>query len=115
MLYKIKLWWEFEGRYYHKDFVRGIKNLFRWLPTIWKDRDWDSYYIYEIIRVKLEHQAKYIGDRDCKLNDLRLSVMCKITSVNRLEVNDGKLLTLDYGRTLHEVANESYSNVPIAG
>ena len=64
MLYKLKLWWKFEGKYYHKDFINGIKNIWRWLPTIWKDRDWDDHYIFELIRVKLEHQAKYIGDRD---------------------------------------------------
>ena len=60
---KISLWWEFEGKYYHKDFIRGIKNLWRWFPTIWKDRDWDDHFIFEILRVKLQHQANYIGGR----------------------------------------------------
>ena len=61
---KISLWWKFEAKYYHKDFTRGVKNLWRWFPTIWKDRDYDGHYIFEVIRVKLEHQAKYIGGRD---------------------------------------------------
>ena len=64
VLEKISLWWRFEGRYYHKDFTRGVKNLWRWFPVIWKDRDYDGHYIFEVIRVKLEHQAKHIGDRD---------------------------------------------------
>lgn len=64
MLKKLKLWWEFEGRYYHKNFIRGIKNIWKWFPTIWKDRDWDHTYIYEILRVKLENQAYYIGSND---------------------------------------------------
>lgn len=63
MLDKIRLWWKFDGKYMHKEFYRGIKNLWRWFPTIWKDRDWDDHYIFELIRVKLEHQAKYIGGR----------------------------------------------------
>jgi hypothetical protein len=45
-------------------FYNRIKNVIRWLPTIWKDQDWDDFYIFEILRVKLKHQAKYIGDRD---------------------------------------------------
>lgn len=61
---RISLWWKFEGKYYHKDFYHGVKNLWRWFPTIWKDRDWDDSFIFEILRVKLEHQAKYIGNRD---------------------------------------------------
>ena len=64
MFEKIRLWWKFEGRYYHKNFIQGVKNLWRWFPTVWKDRDWDGYFIYEILRVKLENQAYYIGNRD---------------------------------------------------
>ena len=60
---KIALWWKFDGKYMHKEFARGVKNLWRWFPTIWKDRDWDDSFIFEILRVKLEHQAKYIGGR----------------------------------------------------
>ena len=61
MIDKVRLWWKFDGRYYHKDFIQGVKNLIKWFPTIWKDRDWDHNFIYEIIKVKLNNQAKYIS------------------------------------------------------
>jgi hypothetical protein len=61
---KIRLWWKFDGRYYHKDFIEGVKNLWKWFPTIWRDRDWDHGFIYEVIKVKLKHQADYIGSHD---------------------------------------------------
>jgi hypothetical protein len=61
---KIKLWWKFHGRHYHKDFVRGIKKLWYWFPIIWKDRDWDQHYIYEILKHKLKSQANYISKND---------------------------------------------------
>ena len=61
---KIRLWWDFDARYYHKDFIQGVKNLWKWFPVIWKDRDWDSHFIYEIIRVKLNNQADYIGGKN---------------------------------------------------
>lgn len=64
MIMKIKLWWRFDGRYMHKNFIQGVKNLWKWLPTIWKDRDWDSTYIYKILQFKLEQQAYGIGSRD---------------------------------------------------
>jgi hypothetical protein len=41
-----------------------IQNLMRWFPIIWRDRDWDDWYIFTILETKLKHQAKYIGDRD---------------------------------------------------
>ena len=60
MFEKIRLWWKFDARYYHKDFIQGVKNLWKWFPTIWKDRDWDHGFIYEVIKVKLKNQGKYI-------------------------------------------------------
>lgn len=64
MINKIRLWWRFDGRYMHKDFAQGVKNLWRWFPIIWKDRDWDQHHIYELLRKKIEFQAEYIGSRD---------------------------------------------------
>jgi len=58
------LWWRFEGKYYHKNLYRGIKNLIKWFKVVWKDRDWDHTHIYEVLRFKLEDQAYGIGSRD---------------------------------------------------
>jgi hypothetical protein len=63
MLKSIRLWWRFKAKYYHKDFIYGVKNLWNWLPTIWKDRDWDQHFIYEVLIHKLEKQAKFIDTR----------------------------------------------------
>jgi hypothetical protein len=83
---KIFLWWKFDGKYYHKDFINGVKNLWKWFPVIWKDRDWDDHYIWEILKFKLLNQADYIGteDRhtrakhDAKVMRLCVSLMDKI-------------------------------------
>ena len=61
---RIYLWWNHEGRYYHKYFKQGIKNLIYWFPVIWKDRNWDDHYIFDILKHKLKAQANYIGRRD---------------------------------------------------
>jgi hypothetical protein len=60
----IPLWWNHEGKYYHKMFRTGVKNLIYWFPIIWKDRNWDSHYIFEIMKHKLSSQSDYIGRRD---------------------------------------------------
>jgi len=61
---RIQLWWNHDGKYYHKYFKQGVKNIWYWFPIIWKDRDWDAQYIYEVMKHKLKAQAKYIGGRD---------------------------------------------------
>jgi hypothetical protein len=46
----------------------GIKNLWRWFPTIWKDRNWDDHYIWEILKTKLKYQSEYFSSRDRHVN-----------------------------------------------
>ena len=60
MLNRIQLWWRFDGRYMYKNFTRGVKNLWKWFPVIYRDRDWDQHFIYEVLKTKLEFQAQYI-------------------------------------------------------
>ena len=61
---RLAMWWRWEGKYYHRDFINGVKNLIKWFPTVWKDRDWDDHFIFEILAKKLEHQSNYIEKRD---------------------------------------------------
>ena len=37
----------------------GVKNLIKWAPVIWKDRDWDQAFLYEIMRHKLKLMEDY--------------------------------------------------------
>jgi hypothetical protein len=41
-------------------FIGGIKNIFRWIPTLYKDKDWDEWYILTILQKKIEFQRKEI-------------------------------------------------------
>jgi hypothetical protein len=60
----IKTWlWKNIG-WYIKWIYNRFYNLYRWLPIIWKDRDYDDWYIFTILQTKLKHQAEYIGTRD---------------------------------------------------
>jgi hypothetical protein len=43
-----------------KSFIDGTRNVFKWLPTIYKDRDWDQYYIYKMLQQKLYFQREYL-------------------------------------------------------
>jgi len=71
MIERIRLWWKFDGRYYHKNFTNGVKNLWKWFPVIWEDRDWDQYFIYEILIHKLEKQATYFHQSEYSIRAKR--------------------------------------------
>ena len=44
--------------------IRKIKNVFRWLPIIWRDENWDHYYIYEVLKWKIKFMSEAIRKRD---------------------------------------------------
>jgi hypothetical protein len=99
----IPLWWNQEGRYIHREIGRGFKNIWYWLPIIWKDRNWDSHYIFEIMMHKLKAQSKYIGERDIHTRAKRdAEVMMTCVRLMKL-VDDGFYSSeySDYHKTKH--------------
>jgi hypothetical protein len=65
---KAWIWLRYDAKYLHKEIYRGIRNLIYWFPVIWRDRDWDQKYIYDILETKIEKQARYIGKYGHHLN-----------------------------------------------
>ena len=55
------LFWEFEYRYYPRNFISGVKNLIKWGPIIWKDRDWDDSFFFDILKFKISNMAESHG------------------------------------------------------
>lgn len=54
------------------DIPQGIQNLFIWFPIIWKDRNWDQWYIYTMLRHKLhltEQLIRYHGHHIRNIQD----------------------------------------------
>lgn len=39
------------------DFIQKLKV---WIPVLWKDRDWDDFFIFEVLKTKLLTQRKYL-------------------------------------------------------
>ena len=40
-------------------FFLNIKNIIRWIPTLWKDREWDHSFMLEIEQKKLKNMIKW--------------------------------------------------------
>ena len=47
-----------------KNFFTNIKNLITWFPIIWKDRQWDFYYIEKLLLKKVQLIIKYHKNRN---------------------------------------------------
>lgn len=57
------IYWNTIG-YRLENFILSVKNLICWFSVIWKDRDFDDHYIWEILKFKLIKQATHISKND---------------------------------------------------
>ena len=49
---------------FYRSFKEGISNLIYWFPVIWRDRNYDHYYLSEILRHKLKSMVKFYDGPD---------------------------------------------------
>lgn len=42
-----------------KKFIRKVRNVIKWLPIIWNDRDSDYGYLYRVMIFKLRNMEEY--------------------------------------------------------
>jgi hypothetical protein len=95
MIEKIKeIYWSKIG-YKVRGFFTSVGNLIKWFPVIWKDRDWDDHYIFEVFKFKLEKQAKYIKEKGFHTNsdlDAKRMMLC----VKLMEKVQEEFYTMEY-------------------
>ena len=85
--WKLYRWFLWDVKHVHKTIWVGIKNIWKWFPVIWKDRDWDYYYIYQVLKFKLEKQANYLikhGSHENANRDAELMMTC-VRLINKLQ------------------------------
>lgn len=59
----IKTKWYMGWKHIPLNIIRGIKNVIRWLPVIWNDRDWDYSYALIFLKMKLQFMSDYHQQR----------------------------------------------------
>ena len=57
--WKLYRWFRWDAKHFHRDIAQGFRNLWKWLPIIWKDRDWDNHFTFEVLKFKIKNTAKY--------------------------------------------------------
>ena len=88
--WKLYRWIRWQLPYQHKYIKYGIRNLYRWFWVIWKDRDWDHHYIFQVLKFKLENQAKHLHEFSYHNNaqrDAELMMTC-VRLINKIQNED---------------------------
>ena len=60
----------------------GVKNLWRWFWVIWKDRDWDHHYFWEVLKKKVtqlrDEQLENFSYREVEIMNTVLRLIDKV-------------------------------------
>jgi len=60
--WKLYRWFKWDAKHLHRDIAHGFRNLWKWFPIIFKDRNWDDYFIFETLKFKLKNTADYFEE-----------------------------------------------------
>ena len=85
--WKLYRWFRWEFKYQHKYIKYGVQNLYKWFWVIWRDRDFDHHYIFQVLKFKLEKQAKHLaenGFHNSAQRDAELMMTC-VRLINKLQ------------------------------
>ena len=99
----VSMWWNHDGRYLAKEFIRGIKSIRYWLPIIWKDRSQDDSYIFTILSHKLKAQSTYIRGRGIHVSaerDAEVMMTC-VRLIEKVQDEWYNMEYMDYHKTKH--------------
>ena len=100
---RLTSWWHFDGQYMFRNFKTGIKNLRYWLPVIWKDRNWDHRYIFDILKHKLKAKADFISSRGIHVSAERDAekMMTCVRLIDKVQEDFYQMEYMDYEKTKH--------------
>ena len=82
-------------------FMTGCKNVIRWSPTIFKDRDWDHWHIYNILQKKIEFQRQEIiyANRHTDINRDNRDMTIVLNLIERVNEGFYDVEYLDYSES----------------
>ena len=74
-----------------RQFLIGVHNIIKWIPVLYKDRDWDFYFVYVMLQKKLEFTEEAI--RNSSLQNAEFYANKIRTAIRLIEiVRDEKYL-----------------------
>jgi len=82
-------------------FIDGCKNIIRWIPTLYKDKDWDHTFILTILQKKIEHQRKEIvyANRHVQVDRDNRDMTIVLNLIERVKEDYYGIEYLDYSET----------------
>lgn len=109
-----------EIKSFFRGITRGTLNIIKWMPVIWRDRDFDQEYLYIIMYEKLSNMEKFFrseyaytmcavdtADEIKEAKDL-LGAMINNEYIGKVEISTDEFINTDGGRFNVDHKNTNY-------
>lgn len=95
-----KVTWRTYAPVWLKEIIDGISNIIKWAPVIYKDRDWDGHYIFEMLKFKLIQQRKEIveANRHMEVEDTNRYITICLNLIEHIQEETYNLEYQDFVR-----------------
>ena len=76
----------------------GLVNFWKWKSVIWKDKHWDDYYIFEVIKHKLILQRKWLvnANRHTAIPQTNRDITICLNLIERIQEEHYDMEYMDY-------------------
>jgi hypothetical protein len=104
-----KTWRSYTPIWFNR-FIEGIRNIIIWIPIIYKNKNWDWRYIYDIFEFKLLQQRNYLvkANRHSSIEETNRYITVCLNLIQRIKDDYYSCEYLEYHEIYHEF-------VPIEG
>jgi hypothetical protein len=87
-----------------KEFIRGVINIVRWIPTIYRDRNWDHTFITDILQKKLEFTREELvnANRFVGIEAVNKDITLALNLLERIKVGYYEYEMSDYIKKSYE-------------
>lgn len=91
-----------------KEFIRGVWNIIRWMPAIYRDRHWDHSFITDLLQKKLEftRQELVTANRFVGVEAVNKDITLALNLLERIKHQS-------YHTEIFDYISKSYDFVPI--
>jgi hypothetical protein len=95
--------WRSYAPHWLLNFIDGVKNIIKWAPIIYKDKNWDHSYIYSIIEFKLLQQRNCLvkANRHTNIWETNRDITICLNLIQRIKENYYSTEYFEYYESKH--------------
>ena len=110
--YHVQWWFRDTDLFHPSRIYRKVSNIIRWIPILWRDVDWDSSALYDIVAFKLKNMREHHIEHHNHVGWEQVVEQIKTAEDAIRRVRDDDYLGKEWGEYHEKFPREPWLDVP---